>query len=284
MTADRELRYRYPSVLTIAGSDSGGGAGIQADLKSFAALGCYGTSAITAVTVQNTLGVQGIHSIPSEIVAAQIRAVMDDIKPAAVKVGMVHTPELANIINETLKNYTGVPVIFDPVMVSTSGHKLILDETIAALKAGLIVSADLLTPNLDEAALLSGIPISSFAEMLEAAELLVGMGCKAVLLKGGHLTGPVIQDVYVTSKGIRSVFEAPYIETRNTHGTGCTLSAAIAAQLALGDSMIPAIEKAKNYLSLALEQGKDVHTGEGSGPLNHFFEPKRQAKLVIDRA
>ena len=284
MTATTESRYKYPCVLTIAGSDSGGGAGIQADLKTFAALGCYGTSAITAVTVQNTLGVQGIHSIPPEIVAAQIRAVMDDIKPAAVKVGMVHTPELANIINETLENYTGVPVIFDPVMVSTSGHKLILDETIAALKAGLIVSADLLTPNLDEAALLCGIPISSLAEMLEAAELLVGMGCKAVLLKGGHLTGPVIQDVYVTSKGIRSVFEAPCIETRNTHGTGCTLSAAIAAQLALGASMIPAIEKAKNYLSLALEQGKDVHTGEGSGPLNHFFEPRRQAKLVIARA
>ena len=284
MTATTESRYKYPCVLTIAGSDSGGGAGIQADLKTFAALGCYGTSAITAVTVQNTLGVQGIHSVPPEIVAAQIRAVMDDIKPAAVKVGMVHTPELASVINETLKNYAGVPVIFDPVMVSTSGHKLILDETIAALKAGLIVSADLLTPNLDEAALLCGIQISSLAEMLEAAQLLIGMGCKAVLLKGGHLTGPMIQDVYVNSKGIRSVFEASYIGTRNTHGTGCTLSAAIAAQLALGDSMLPAIEKAKNYLSLALEQGKDVQTGEGSGPLNHFFKPKHQAKLVVDKA
>lgn len=279
MTGNRTLRYKYPAVITIAGSDSGGGAGIQADLKTFAALGCYGSSAITAVTVQNTLGVQAIHSIPAEIVEGQIRAVMDDIKPAAVKVGMVHTPELASIINETLKNYPGVPVIFDPVMVSTSGHKLILDDTIAALKAGLIVSADLLTPNLDEAVLLCGKRIKSLEDMLEAAKLLIGFGCKAVLLKGGHLNGPIMYDVYVSTEGFSAVFNAAHIQTRNTHGTGCTLSAAIAAKLALGYSMIQAIESAKSYLSSALEHGRDVQTGAGSGPLNHFFKPEQQQKL-----
>ena len=279
MTGNRTLRYKYPAVITIAGSDSGGGAGIQADLKTFAALGCYGSSAITAVTVQNTLGVQAIHSIPAEIVEGQIRAVMDDIKPAAVKVGMVHTPELASIINETLKNYPGVPVIFDPVMISTSGHKLILDDTIAALKAGLIVSADLLTPNLDEAVLLCGKRIKSLDDMLEAAKLLIGFGCKAVLLKGGHLNGPIMYDVYVSAEGFSTVFNAAHIQTRNTHGTGCTLSAAIAAKLALGYSMIPAIDSAKSYLSSALEHGRDVQTGAGSGPLNHFFKPEQQQKL-----
>jgi hydroxymethylpyrimidine/phosphomethylpyrimidine kinase len=279
MTGNRTLRYKYPAVITIAGSDSGGGAGIQADLKTFAALGCYGSSAITAVTVQNTLGVQAIHSIPAEIVEGQIRAVMDDIKPAAVKVGMVHTPELASIINETLRNYPGVPVIFDPVMVSTSGHKLILDDTIAALKAGLIVSADLLTPNLDEAVLLCGKRIKSLEDMLEAAKLLIGFGCKAVLLKGGHLNGPIMYDVYVSAEGFSTVFNAAHIQTRNTHGTGCTLSAAIAAKFALGYSMIPAIESAKSYLSSALEHGRDVQTGAGSGPLNHFFKPEQQQKL-----
>ena len=279
MAASMTVRYRYPTVLTIAGSDSGGGAGIQADLKTFAALGCYGTSAITAVTVQNTLGVQAIHSIPAELVEAQIRAVMDDIKPAAVKVGMVHTPELASIIDGTLKSYAGVPVIFDPVMVSTSGHKLILDDTIDALKAGLLVSADLLTPNLDEAVLLCGKRIEKLEDMLEAAELLIKLGCKAVLLKGGHLSGPITHDVYLNAEGDNVVFDATYIETRNTHGTGCTLSAAIAAELALGCSMTQAIERAKNYLSLALEHGKDVHTGRGSGPLNHFFKPEPQHKV-----
>lgn len=277
-----EKQYRYPSVLTIAGSDSGGGAGIQADLKTFSALGCYGTSAITAVTIQNTLGVQGIHSIPPKIVAAQIRAVMDDIRPAAVKVGMVHTASLAYVINETMSEYPDVPLIFDPVMVSTSGHKLIEDDTIAALKAGLFKSADLLTPNLDEAALLSGITILSHEDMHSAATLLVDQGCKAVLLKGGHLDGPVIKDIYVDAAGHSEVFVSAYVKTPNTHGTGCTLSAAIAANLSLGCTLLQAIGNAKVYLSFALEQGCHVKTGNGSGPLNHSFDPQCMIKLKIE--
>ncbi len=277
-----EKQYRYPSVLTIAGSDSGGGAGIQADLKTFSALGCYGTSAITAVTIQNTLGVQGIHSIPAEIVAAQIRAVMDDIRPAAIKVGMVHTASQAYVISETIGEYPGVPLIFDPVMVSTSGHKLIEDDTIAALKAGLFKSADLLTPNLDEAALLSGITILSHDDMYSAAKLLVDQGCKAVLLKGGHLDGPVIKDIYVDAAGHSEVFVSAHVRTPNTHGTGCTLSAAIAANLSLGLTLLEAIGKAKVYLSLALEQGCNVKTGNGSGPLNHSFDPQCMIKLRIE--
>ena len=274
-------QYRYAAVLTIAGSDSGGGAGIQADLKTFAALGCYGTSAITAVTVQNTVGVQAIHSIPAEFVRAQISAVMEDINPIAVKVGMVHTAELATVIHETLKEYPKVPVIFDPVMVSTSGHKLILDDTIAALKAGLVVSADLVTPNLDEAALLCSLEIKSVKEMLNAAEMLLRLGCRAVLVKGGHLRGRVLQDVYVNADGTRSMFKAARIDTRNTHGTGCTLSAAIAAQIALGDQLPLAIKHAKEYLNFALEYGKDVQTGSGAGPLNHFHNPRKQCKIKL---
>lgn len=278
-----QAKYAYASVLTIAGSDSGGGAGIQADLKTFAALGCYGTSAITAITVQNTLGVQEIHSVPPAIVAAQIRAVMDDIRPAAVKVGMVHTAALATIIHATLKDYASVPVVFDPVMVSTSGHRLILDDTIAALKMGLFVSADLLTPNIDEAMLLSGRRIESLEDMLDAAELLLKLGCKAVLLKGGHLSGAVVHDVYATAEGLRAVYDAAHVKTANTHGTGCTLSAAIAAQLALGNTFPEAILQAKDYLQQAIEHGKDVTTGSGNGPLNHFFHPRAHQKYSLRR-
>jgi len=175
-----------------------------------------------------------------------------------------------------------VPLIFDPVMVSTSGHKLIEDDTIAALKAGLFKSADLLTPNLDEAALLSGITILSHDDMYSAAKLLVDQGCKAVLLKGGHLDGPVIKDIYVDAAGHSEVFVSAHVRTPNTHGTGCTLSAAIAANLSLGLTLLEAIGKAKVYLSLALEQGCNVKTGNGSGPLNHSFDPQCMIKLRIE--
>jgi hydroxymethylpyrimidine/phosphomethylpyrimidine kinase len=275
------LQEQYVSVLTIAGSDSGGGAGIQADLKTFAALGCYGTSAITAVTVQNTLGVQDIHSIPPAIVAAQIRAVLDDIRPKAIKIGMVHTAALAATIAETLMDYPSIPVIFDPVMVSTSGHKLIQDDTIASLRSGLFRSADLLTPNIDEASMLCGQPIRSLADMLEAAEELMGLGCKAVLLKGGHLKGTLMHDVYMEAGGVSRVFASPYISTWNTHGTGCTLSAAIAANMALGHTLVESILSAKDYLTAALEAGMYVRTGAGSGPLNHFYDPLKQVRIPI---
>jgi hydroxymethylpyrimidine/phosphomethylpyrimidine kinase len=269
------LKYSYASVLSIAGSDSGGGAGIQADLKTFSALGCFGTSAITAITVQNTLGVFDIHSIPPNIVREQIKVVMDDIKPAAVKIGMVHTAVLAHAIAEVLKDYPSVPVIFDPVMVSTSGHKLIEDETIDALKSALFPLANLITPNLDEAELLTGMKIDGLDEMIAAAKALVLNGCNAVLIKGGHLIGPILYDVFFDREGYQKIFESKAILTCNTHGTGCTLSAAIAAYLTLGYGLPEAVSKARHYLRQALEHGKDVKTGQGYGPLNHFFNPEK---------
>ena len=268
-------QYRYPSVLTIAGSDSGGGAGIQADLKTFSALGCYGTSAITAVTVQNTLGVTGIHSIPAAIVQQQIKAVMDDIAPLAIKIGMVHSAELALAIAETLSSYPDIPVIFDPVMVATSGDKLIEDNTLSALRTTLFPVATLLTPNLDEAALLVGREITSLEEMLSAAKEILQTGCFAVLLKGGHLKGVKIFDVYIDKEGKEEVFESAYINSENVHGTGCTLSAAIAAHLSLGNALENAVSNSREYVFHAILHGRNVKTGNGHGPLNHFFNPQK---------
>jgi hydroxymethylpyrimidine/phosphomethylpyrimidine kinase len=265
--------YQYPSVLTIAGSDSGGGAGIQADLKTFSALGCYGTSAITAVTVQNTLGVSGIHSIPAAIVQGQIIAVMDDIKPAAIKIGMVHNAEMAIAISDTLTAYTSTPVIFDPVMVATSGDKLIKEDTISILKTVLFPMMTLITPNLDEAEILTGQRITSVEEMRRAAKILLQTGCAAVLLKGGHLKGKKLYDVYTSAQGDEQTFESDYIDSENVHGTGCTLSSAIAAYLALGKDLPVAIEQARTYVHEAILYGKDVKTGQGHGPLNHFYNP-----------
>lgn len=263
----------YASVLTIAGSDSGGGAGIQADLKTFSALGCFGTSAITAITVQNTMGVTGIHSIPAAIVQGQIIAVMDDIQPAAIKIGMVHSTELAMAISDTLQACRNTPVVFDPVMVATSGDKLIKEDTAYILKKVLFPLMTLITPNIDEAEILAGKRITNLDEMRSAAHALLHTGCAAVLLKGGHLKGRRLYDVYVSAQGEEQIFESDYIESENTHGTGCTLSSAIAAYLALGEDLAGAISKARIYVHHAILHGKDVKTGQGHGPLNHFFNP-----------
>jgi hydroxymethylpyrimidine/phosphomethylpyrimidine kinase len=274
--------YKYPAVLTIAGSDSGGGAGIQADLKTFSALGCYGTSAITAVTVQNTVGVSGIHSIPPEIVGQQIQVVMDDMKPVAIKIGMIHTTEQAIIIANVLKEYPEVPVIFDPVMVSGSGYKLMEESTINSLKNELFRLAALVTPNLDEAMLITGMDISTVEDMEVATACFLKLGCNAVLIKGGHLKGVYLYDVYADKNGLKHKFESDFIESNNIHGTGCTLSSAIAAYIALGKDMLTSIEKAKNYVHQAIEYGKDVRTGSGHGPLNHFFDPKKTVKYKLN--
>ncbi|MCC9168612.1 bifunctional hydroxymethylpyrimidine kinase/phosphomethylpyrimidine kinase [Pontibacter harenae] len=274
-------KYKYPAVLTIAGSDSGGGAGIQADLKTFAALGCFGTSAITAITVQNTRGVTGIHSVPAAIVQGQIKAVMDDIKPAAIKIGMVHSAELVKAIATVLRNYT-VPVVLDPVMVATSGDKLIEDDTIEQFKQELFPLAEVVTPNLDEAQLLSNTQIQNLEEMKNAGRLILQTGCESVLVKGGHLQGPRLYDVYLHQHGNMRVFESAAIESHNTHGTGCTLSSAIAAYIALGMAPAEAIENAKLYVHHAIDHGKDVVTGEGHGPLNHFFDPIKQQKHELE--
>ncbi|MFW0717755.1 bifunctional hydroxymethylpyrimidine kinase/phosphomethylpyrimidine kinase [Pedobacter sp. N23S346] len=273
--------HKYISVLTIAGSDSGGGAGIQADLKTFSALGCYGTSAITAITVQNTVGIKAVHQIPPEIVTGQIKAVMDDIKPTAIKIGMIHSSELARAIALTLKDYPNVPIIFDPVMVSTSGYRLIQSDTIALFQQQIFPLATLITPNLDEAEILANMKIQNVDDMKEAASRMISSGCNAVLVKGGHLKGPNLVDVYLDQNGVHKSFKSMAIQTPNTHGTGCTLSSAIAAFVALGNDLQEAIEKAKQYVAQAIISGKDVKTGEGQGPLNHFFDAKNLIKNVL---
>jgi hydroxymethylpyrimidine/phosphomethylpyrimidine kinase len=275
-------KYKYPVVLSIAGSDSGGGAGIQADLKTISALGCYGTTAITAVTAQNTLGVSGIHAIPVDFVKAQIKAVMDDLKPSAIKIGMVHSAELAIGIVSILKEYKGITVIFDPVMVATSGDRLIANDTVETLKEHLFPIAELVTPNLDEAVILAGIEIKTIGDMKEAAVQIMRYECNAVLIKGGHLKGPDLFDVYLDKDGNERIFRSAAIDTINSHGTGCSLSSAIASFIALGNDLNTSISNSKKYIQQAIEHGKDVKTGEGHGPLNHFFDPQKLVKYEVE--
>lgn len=274
------MKYRYPIVLTIAGSDSGGGAGIQADLKTFSALGCFGTSAITAITAQNTLGVQGIHSIPPDMVRQQIEAVLEDLQPAAIKIGMIHTAELATTVAQALQGYTH-PIIVDPVMVATSGARLIEETTVHTLQEKLFPLATLITPNLDEAEVLYGSKIEHLNAMQTAAVALAAHG-NAVLLKGGHLKGEQVFDVLAQRDGSSEVFASPYIQSSNVHGTGCTLSAAIAAYLALRTSLHEAIVMGRAFIANAIRYGSDVQTGEGNGPLNHFFNPKPLHKYAVE--
>jgi len=270
----QQENIEYIKVLTIAGSDSGGGAGIQADLKTFSALGCFGTSVITAVTAQNTLGVKGVHAVPVEMIQDQLMAVLEDIKPAAIKIGMINKPEVATLIRQILVAYAPhIPVILDPVMVATSGHRLIEPETVETLQQALFTIATLVTPNIDEAIILAKHKISNVAEMIEAAHNIIAQGANAVLLKGGHLLGTTIYDVFVAKGEKPIVLESPYINSRNLHGTGCTLSSAIAAEMAKGNDLITAVQLAKIYIAGALQAGAGVKTGAGNGPLNHFFEP-----------
>jgi hydroxymethylpyrimidine/phosphomethylpyrimidine kinase len=276
------IKYKYPVVLSIAGSDSGGGAGIQADLKTISALGCFGTTAITALTVQNTLGVSGIHPIPVDFVKAQIKAVMDDLKPSAIKMGMVHSADLAIGIAEALSDYPNVPVIFDPVMVATSGDLLIANNIVETLKQYLFPIAKLITPNLDEAAILTGMEIKTIGDMKEAAVQIMRYGCNAVLIKGGHLKGPDLFDVYLDKADNECVFKSTAVDTVNTHGTGCSLSSAIASFIALGNDLGISISNSKKYIQQAIEQGKDVKTGDGQGPLNHFFDPQKLVKHEME--
>ena len=269
---------RYTRVLSIAGSDSGGGAGIQADLKTFAALGCYGMTAITALTAQNTLGVSAIHGVPPEMLKAQLCAVFDDIGVDAVKIGMLHAPDIVRTVAWALKNYRVQRVVLDPVMVATSGDTLITPTTVQVLVEELFPLATVITPNLDEAALLLGRTIESASELDAAARDLFAMGAPAVLLKGGHLPGAEVADLLVTGVGPVQRLASPRIESRNTHGTGCTLSSAIASHLALGEPLDRAVALARGYILQAIEQGADVYTGAGHGPLNHGFAPLAQHK------
>ena len=266
--------FEYPRVLSIAGSDSGGGAGIQADLKTISALGCYGMSAITALTAQNTLGVRSIHGIPAAMLRDQIDAVIEDLGAHAVKVGMLHSPELVQTVAKAIDRHALKSIVLDPVMVATSGAVLIDEPAIAMLVRELFLRATVVTPNLDEASLLVGRPLRSERDMEDAAVDLIAKGAPAVLLKGGHLAGDVVCDLLVTDGGEMHWMRAPRIHTANTHGTGCTLSSAIAAYLALGYSLLEAVHAARIYIRGALQAGATVRTGAGGGPLNHSYAPE----------
>lgn len=274
--------YTYPAVLTIAGSDSGGGAGIQADLKTFSALGCYGMSVITALTAQNTLGVTGIHSIPPEFVTRQLNAVLQDIRPLAIKIGMVHSPEMVAVIANALLHYPDIPVVLDPVMVATSGDRLIAEETVKHLVSRLFPLAALITPNLDEAALLAGMPVATVNDMETAGNIIMKQGCNALLLKGGHLQGQELTSFLFTKDGNVQAFTSNKIETKNMHGSGCTLSSAIASFLARGELLSNAIALAQDYVHNAICHGKDVITGKGHGPLNHFYNPQKTIRNEME--
>ena len=275
---DPPTTARYARLLTIAGSDSGGGAGIQADLKTFAALGCYGMSAITALTAQNTTGVRAIHAAPPEFLTQQIDAVVEDIGVDAVKIGMLHSPEIVRTVAEAIERHRLPNVVFDPVMVATSGARLIDEPAVEVLVNELFPRTRLVTPNLDEAALLVGFVIHDEASLLRAAERLIERGARAVLLKGGHLPGEEVVDLLLTADGRSQFWRASRIASRNLHGTGCTLSSAIAAHLALGDDLVAAVGAAREYVRKAIESGADVRTGAGHGPLDHGFAPRPTRK------
>jgi hydroxymethylpyrimidine/phosphomethylpyrimidine kinase len=257
----------WPPALTIAGSDSGGGAGIQADLKTFAALGVFGTSAITAITAQNTYEVRDVQVIDPAIVASQIMAVYDDILPRAAKTGMLANTEIVKIVCSTLDRISNMPVVVDPVAFTSTGARLLTDDAFEALRDELVPRAALITPNLREASALAGIEIESADDMQRAGEILLERGAKAVLVKGGHRIGDA-DDLYLDDER-REWLRAEHIETTCTHGTGCSLSAATAAGLAHGMPLFDAVRNAKAFITEAIRHGYVV--GKGNSPVNHFY-------------
>lgn len=265
---------QYARVLSIAGSDSGGGAGIQADLKTFSALGCYGMTALTALTAQNTQGVQAIQGIPASFLKAQLQSVLDDIGVDAVKIGMLHTPDMVEVVAWAIDHYQLTQVVLDPVMVATSGDRLIAEETVAVLVRELFPRVQLVTPNLDEAALLLGRPLREVNQLDTAAADLLAMGATAVLLKGGHVQGNEVVDILTVADQAPEVFSSARIHSHNVHGTGCSLSSAIAAHLALGHNLSSAVSHARQFILQAIATGAQVRTGQGHGPLNHGFGPQ----------
>ena len=261
-----------PIALTIAGSDSAGGAGIQADLKTFAALGVHGATAITALTAQNTLGVEGVHVVPPGFVRAQMKAVASDLEVGAIKIGMLATSGVITAVAEGLNDFPGVPVVLDPVMVAATGAVLLDKDAIATLKRVLMPAATVITPNLPEAAqLLDGAEARDEAEMRTQARELKLLGAQAVLIKGGHAKGTLAVDLLLDAEGELRL-EAPRVATKHDHGTGCTLSSAIAAELAKGTTLRDAVTKAKAYVTGAIGAADELHIGKGRGPVHHFHK------------
>ena len=261
---------KNPSIIfSIAGSDPSGGAGIQADIKTISALGGYAAAAITAITSQNTLGVQGVYPLPQEVVASQIRSVMEDLHPAALKIGMVHNEAIVAAIADAIVLYRPTYVVYDPVMISTSGRRLMAEATIQAIESQLFPRCTLITPNLHEASLLLGYPLTTPEEMAQGGELLAQRyGCW-VLVKGGHLVGNEMCDLLCNATEVHRYTSAK-CPSHNLHGTGCTLSSAIATLLAQGQPIHQAVAQAKAYITQAIEHGASLHIGQGNGPLWHF--------------
>ncbi len=261
-----------PNVLSIAGSDPSGGAGIQADIKAISANGAYAMAVLTALTAQNTRGVTGIELVPPSFVTAQIKAVFADPRVDAVKIGMVATGPIAGAVAEALAGRGAVPIVLDPVMIAKGGATLLPEEAVSALRARLLPLASIVTPNLPEAAHLLGRPVATTRdEMAEQARALTELGPRAALVKGGHLAGGDSPDVLFAG-GRLHWFEAPRIVTANTHGTGCTLSAALAARIARGAPVEAAVDAAKRYLSAAIARAGDLSAGQGHGPVHHFAD------------
>ena len=261
---------RTPIAVTIAGSDSGGGAGIQADLKTFAAFGVYGASVITALTAQNTRGVTAIEDVPVEFIAAEIDAVFSDLQVGAVKIGMLSQPRVITTVAAGLVHHRQTKVVLDPVMVAASGDRLLAPEAVEVLRRELIPRALVITPNLPEAAALLDVPpAADEGEMREQAKRLLEFGPRAVLLKGGHGTGAESLDIFCDGE-VELRLPAPRIATRNTHGTGCTLSSAIAAGLAKDLHLVEAVAEAKAYVTLAISAADRLTIGSGHGPVHHF--------------
>jgi hydroxymethylpyrimidine/phosphomethylpyrimidine kinase len=260
-----------PIALTIAGTDPSGGAGIQADLKTFSALGVYGASVITALVAQNTQGVRSIHDVPPPFIAEQLASVFDDLDVKAVKIGMLSRPEVIETVASALTRYGVEKLVVDPVMVAASGDRLLVPEAVEALRTILIPKALVITPNMPEAAVLLDEPIAETeAEMIRQADKLLDLGCRAVLLKGGHGKGQDSMDILVDGRGV-SRFNARRIATDNTHGTGCTLSSAIASGLAHGEDLKSAVAIAKAYISGAIAASDELAVGHGHGPVHHFY-------------
>lgn len=274
-------KYKVPTVLSIAGFDGSGGAGIQADTKTISSLGCYAMNVLTALPVQNTQGVKNIFDIPVEAVKEQLDCLFEDIYPDSIKIGMVHNSKLVETIAFSLKNYKG-SIVFDPVMVSTSGHRLIQEETIAAIKELLFPIAQIITPNLDEVSVLVGREISSVHAMEEVADEILSLGCNAALLKGGHLQSDILTSILIQKSQAAQYFESKRVNTKNTHGSGCSLSSAIASFLARGYHLEQSTENALMYINSAIKGSKDLLIGKGNGPLNHFFNPQRLIKYEMD--
>ncbi len=265
-------KKRYPTVLTIAGSDSGGGAGIQADIKAISANGCYALSVITALTAQNTTGVLGIHPVPARFVRQQLDAVLSDIGADVVKIGMLFSSELIAVVADSLAAYNITNIVLDPVMVATSGAALLAGDAVSALQQRLIPAATLLTPNLPEAEILLNRKIDKNSDLQEAARQLCHSGCRNVLIKGGHFADSADDFLWLGEEERAIRLPSPRIDTGNTHGTGCTLSAAIAAFLARGLSLERAVAAGKEYITGAITSGAQYQLGTGCGPVDHFWQ------------